>query len=144
MMAVGDFVMLLLQQVADVGTAFWRDEFVRLIGPSLVRQIPVAANPQQPWMVPLLADTLGALGGVVVDDGFLKSLNLDLLMKTREDAARTRICALQCVGRLWTVNGSRLAGWKHETLPFLHECAEDENEEAVSEARKLKGVLDQL
>jgi U3 small nucleolar RNA-associated protein 10 len=66
------------------------------------------------------------------------------LMKTREDAARTRICALECVGMLWSTSGRRLAGWKHETLPFLHECAEDENEDVVAEARKLKGILDQF
>jgi U3 small nucleolar RNA-associated protein 10 len=124
--------------------AFWRDEFARLIGASLVRQIQLASNPQQTWMVPLLADTLSTIGTVAVDDGFLKSLNVDLLMKTREDAARTRICALECVGKLWSTNGRRLAGWKHETLPFLHECAEDENEDVVAEARKLKGILDQF
>jgi U3 small nucleolar RNA-associated protein 10 len=109
-----------------------------------VRQIQLASNPQQMWMAPLLADTLSAIGTVAVDDGLIKSLNLDLLMKTREDAARTRLCALECVGKLWSTNGRRLAGWKHETLPFLHECAEDENEDVVAEARKLKGILDQF
>ena len=129
---------------ANSCTAFWRDDFVRLISPSLVRQIHIASNPQQTWMAPLLAATLSAVGRVAVDDGFLRSLNIDLLMITREEAPRTRLCALGCVSRLWSENGRRLAGWKHETVPFLHECAEDENEDVVAEARRLKVVLDQL
>lgn len=95
-------------------------------------------------MAPLLADALSALGRVAVDDAFLKMLNVDLLMITREESPKIRLCALRCVGRLWLENGRRLAGWKHDTVPFLHECAEDENEDVVAEARSLKVILDQF
>ncbi|KIM29205.1 hypothetical protein M408DRAFT_120332 [Serendipita vermifera MAFF 305830] len=135
----------LIKQGADVDDgAFWRDEFIRLISPSLVRQIHIASSPQHPWMASLLADTLGAIAKVAVDDGFLKALNIDIFMITREDIPKTRICALECASKLWMENGRRLAGWKHETVPFLHECAEDENEDVAARARRLKSILDQF
>jgi U3 small nucleolar RNA-associated protein 10 len=69
-------------------------------------------------------------------------MNVDMLMHTRSDDASIRICALQCAAYVWSSDGLRLAGWKPETMAFLHECAEDENEDVVTEARKLKQILD--
>lgn len=93
-------------------------------------------------MADSLGDTLGALGSV--SDTHLKTLNIDLLMHTRSEEARIQICALRCLSRVWLVDGHKLAGWKRETMPFLHECAEDENEDVVHEARSLKAILDKF
>lgn len=93
-------------------------------------------------MAESLGDTLGALGAL--SDTYLKTLNVDLLMHTRSEEARVRISALRSVSRVWLVDGHQLAGWKRETMPFLHECAEDENEDVVHEARALKSILDKF
>lgn len=79
---------------------------------------------------------------MAVDNALLKSLNIDLLLQTRSEEVRVRICSLQCAAHMWNSDGPRLAGWKPETIAFLHECAEDENEDVVAEARKLKQIID--
>lgn len=78
----------------------------------------------------------------MVDNTLLKSLNFDLLMHTRSSEANVRICALACAISVWNLVGPQLAGWKAETMAFLHECAEDEDEDVVTEARRLKQILD--
>ncbi|KAG8860617.1 snoRNA-binding rRNA-processing protein utp10 [Serendipita sp. 411] len=124
--------------------ALWNDDLARPVSAMLVRQIPLTARSQKAWMTSLLCAAISAVASVVTDPILLKTLNLDFLMQTRSEEAAIRICSLQCVAKLWLSNGRRLAGWKHETLPFLHECAEDENEDVASESKRVKGILDQL
>lgn len=93
-------------------------------------------------MVEALGDAFASLG--TVSDSYLKTLNMELLMTTRSEDFRTRRCALGCLYRLWLVNGRDLVGLKRETMPFLLECAEDEHEDVVHEARALKAALDKF
>ncbi len=82
--------------------------------------------------------------GIVLDDGLLKQINLDILMQTREDEVRTTLYALGCAHRIWEDHGERLAGLQTEALPFVHDCADDTHDEVVREARRLKVVLDRF
>lgn len=91
-----------------------------------------------------LGGTFSAVAGVVTDINRLKTLNLALLMQTRSTEYKTRLSALHCAEILWSAHGQKMISWKSESLPFLHECAEDANEDVVSAARRLKVVLDRF
>ena len=82
------------------------------------------------------------MAGIALDEALLKHINLDILMQTREDEVRTKLCALSCAHRIWEDHGERLAGLHAETLPFVHDCADDTHDEVVREARRLKVILD--
>jgi U3 small nucleolar RNA-associated protein 10 len=84
------------------------------------------------------------MAGIAVDEALLKHINLDLLMQTREDEVRAKLYALSCVHRVWEDHGERLAGLQTETLPFVHDCADDTHDEVIREARRLKVLLDRF
>ena len=82
--------------------------------------------------------------GTALDEALLKHVNLDVLMQTREEAVRTKLYALGCARRMWEDHGGRLAGLQSETLPFVHDCADEAHDEIVREARQFKGILDRF
>jgi len=84
------------------------------------------------------------MAGVVVDEALLKDINLNILMQTREDEVRTKLCALNCAHRIWEDHGERLAGLQTEALPFVHDCADDTHDEVIREAMRLKVILDRF
>ena len=84
------------------------------------------------------------MAGTVVDEALLKHINLDILMQTRDDEVRTKLYALNCAHRIWENHGERLAGLKTETLPFVHDCADDAHDEIIRGARQFKVVLDRF
>lgn len=84
------------------------------------------------------------MAGTVLDEALLKHINLDILMQTRDDEVRTKLYALNCAHRVWEDHGEQFAGLKTETLPFVHDCADDTHDEVIREARRLKVVLDRF
>ena len=92
------------------------------------------------------------------DIDFLKSLNLDILMLTRSEDARIRVFALECAYTLWHDHAQKLSGacvvllfcliimspsgFASETAAFILECSEDDNDDVVKEALKLKGAVE--
>lgn len=117
--------------------AFWRADKLAKTFPRVVAQTPVAAELGEDGEAALAA-ALSALCGTLTDDAQVKKLNLSLLMHTRDEEARVRLCALRVVAGLWTEHGDQLMGFTGETATFVAECAEDENDEVVRAARKLK------
>ncbi|CAG7851278.1 SubName: Full=Uncharacterized protein {ECO:0000313/EMBL:CCA66475.1} [Serendipita indica DSM 11827] len=135
----------LIEQAAHVddGT-LWRDDVTGAIASALVRQLGYSTGSRRKWMIVNLGDCISAVGSVMVDAAHLKAFNIELLMHTRSEETAIRLGALECAHKLWVVNGPRLIGWKHETIPFLHECADDENDEVMAKARDFNAFLDSI
>jgi len=72
----------------------------------------------------------------------LKDLNLGILMHTRSEDSRVRQLALRSCVEAWTVANSLLSPFVMDTITFIHECAEDENDNVAKEARKLKRIIE--
>jgi len=140
--------------------AFWRDDRLQQLMPVLVALVAHAgqdgpASPSEDGSTgtgtgigtstrAATSAALVALADSATDDTLLKRLNLDVLMHTRADDARTRIFALQCARALWTAHGRKLIGFVSETATFIAECAEDEHDGVVSETHALKVVVESV
>ncbi|KAF7297329.1 U3 small nucleolar RNA-associated protein 10 [Mycena indigotica] len=129
--------------VSDDG-AFWRDDKLRLVTPSLIEQVPVCVRLGTDKDRELLSECLVALADSATDDTLLKSLNLDLLMLTRSEDVRLRIFALECATGLWTAHGGKFLPFVSETTTFIAECSEDEHDVVVRESLRLKNVLESI
>ncbi|KAG8835933.1 hypothetical protein FRC17_000018 [Serendipita sp. 399] len=135
----------IIEQSAHVDNgALWSDELAHSASAMLVRQMSIVAISHKQWMLTLLCSAMSSVASVITDPTLLKTLNLDILMQTRSEQTETRLLSLNCLEKLWTSNGRRLVGWRNEAMPFLHECAEDENEDVAAESRRIKLILDQF
>ncbi|CAG8668421.1 1431_t:CDS:10, partial [Acaulospora colombiana] len=123
------FLQLLVQTTTIDDNGLWRDEHIRKLIPSLVQQIRFIASWQRPWMLDQVCEVFGAVGITIHDITLLRMLLIETLLITREDEAAIQKCALECVHSLWLANSHRTSSWKVEIMPFLHECAEAENDE---------------
>ncbi|KAF7977911.1 hypothetical protein HWV62_2480 [Athelia sp. TMB] len=123
---------------------FWHDDKSRQIAPILISQVAVCARLGAAESKLALARCLDVMTESVTDDALLKSTNLGLLMHTRSEDARLRIFALSCSELLWRSHGGKLLGFVTETTTFIAECAEDENDLVVKEARRLKHAVESV
>ncbi|KAJ8522739.1 hypothetical protein ONZ45_g764 [Pleurotus djamor] len=124
--------------------AFWRDDKLRQVAQPLIQQLPTFAAVASPIAHSALSDCLAALGDCTTDDTLLKNLNIDVLMHTRSENSKVRIEALQCSASLWHAIGGKLLGFVPETTTFIAECAEDEHDLVVEEARNLKNAVESV
>ncbi|KDQ24027.1 hypothetical protein PLEOSDRAFT_1068022 [Pleurotus ostreatus PC15] len=123
---------------------FWRDDKLRQMAKPLVGQISICVELENAIAKACLPECLVALGDSITDDTLLKTLNIDVLMHTRSDAAKVRIFALQCSELLWRNDGGKLLGFVPETITFIAECAEDEHDLVVDAARSLKDAVESV
>ncbi|OSD00001.1 hypothetical protein PYCCODRAFT_1479448 [Trametes coccinea BRFM310] len=129
---------------ADEDRVFWRSDKLRQLVPLAAQQVPVAVRLNVPEGKDTLAECLVSLLGIIDDDVLSKSLNLDILMHSRSEDARTRLLSLTCAERLWRAHGEKLLGFVAETATFIAEAVEDENDLVVREAHKLKGAVEAI
>ncbi|KIK65016.1 hypothetical protein GYMLUDRAFT_39424 [Collybiopsis luxurians FD-317 M1] len=124
---------------------FWRDDKIRQLSTTLIAQIPVCVKLHMPDSTrALLQDCLVAGAETVSDDSVLKSVNLDILMHTRSEDAKTRLFALTCAEAIWRACGSKLMGFVAETATFIAECCEDENDLVTRESYRLKDAVESV
>lgn len=94
-------------------TAFWRDEKLRPLASPLIQQISVAVaqgNNKEEDQRNSLPEIISDFASIINDDDLLKSVNLSILMQTRDEDSKLRIFALECSQKLWETNGSKLIG----------------------------------
>ncbi|KAL6308934.1 hypothetical protein BKA93DRAFT_724934 [Sparassis latifolia] len=120
--------------------SFWRDRKLGELVSIMSKQVPVCVQ-LNAGKIPFLS-CLTATMGTLDDDTLLKSMNLDILMESRSEDPRIRQFSLSCSEALWRAHGSKLLGFAEETSTFLVECAEDENDNVVREALKLKSAVE--
>ncbi|KAJ4481176.1 hypothetical protein J3R30DRAFT_3464943 [Lentinula aciculospora] len=129
--------------VCDDGS-FWRDDKIKQLSSMLNVQIPTCVRLNISEAKTLLQDCLVASVETVTDDSVLKTINLDVLMHTRSEDAKTRLFALTCAETLWRVHGSKLLGFVAETATFVAECCEDENDLVTRESFRLKDTVESV
>ena len=65
-------------------------------------------------------------------------------MLARSEDPRVRLLALNTSTTLWEHHGTRLSGFVGDTAPFVHECADDENDDVARAARRLRVAMEQV
>ncbi|KAF8315807.1 hypothetical protein DL93DRAFT_2154983 [Clavulina sp. PMI_390] len=120
----------------------WNDKQLASISSSLIGQIavqPLLPSDNRTEVLPLC---LAHLAAAMTREDHLKALNLNILMQTRSEDARVRLLALRTAVQVWTTAGYLLSPFVTDTITFIHECAEDENDSVAKEARKLKRIIE--
>ncbi|OBZ74951.1 U3 small nucleolar RNA-associated protein 10 [Grifola frondosa] len=126
----------------DEDKVFWRSDKLRQLVSPLVQQSAVCVRLNIVDGRDTLSQCLIATMEAIDDDALLKSMNLDILMHTRSEDSRLRLCSLVCSETLWRAHGDKLLGFVAETSTFIAECAEDDNDSVIREAHKLKAAVE--
>ncbi|XP_055599376.1 HEAT repeat-containing protein 1 homolog [Uranotaenia lowii] len=108
--------------------------FDQLLQP-IVDQLENVIIFEEPEIRQLVVDCLAQLTVVVADDTLWRQLNHQVLLKTRNNDAEVRLFALEACTEVARKIGENFAPLLPETIPFLAELQEDENQ-AVEEAVK--------
>jgi len=78
------------------------------------------------------------------DDAMWIKLNLSLLMQTRSENWQSRLGALSIVEHMFEIMRERYLIILNDTIPFISEALEDENEEVESTAKRIVNQIEQL
>lgn len=78
------------------------------------------------------------------DDAMWIKLNLSLLMQTRSENWQSRLGALSIVEHMFDIMRERYLIILNDTIPFISESLEDENEEVESTAKRIVNQIEQL
>ncbi|KAG9005674.1 snoRNA-binding rRNA-processing protein utp10 [Tulasnella sp. JGI-2019a] len=124
---------------------FWRDDRLERIMPSLVKQlsIPSFITIDDEDKRSLIA-CLSGFAHAVNREQLLKSLNLAVLMETRSENIKTQILALEGLSAIWKREGARVMAFASETVTFIEDLAESENDLVARDARKFKRLMDSM
>ncbi|XP_053664257.1 HEAT repeat-containing protein 1 homolog [Anopheles marshallii] len=83
----------------------------------------------EPEIRTLVIDCLAQMAVAVMDDSLWRQLNYQVLMKTRNNDAQVRLFALEACTEIARKLGESYAPLLPETIPFLAELMEDDNED---------------
>jgi U3 small nucleolar RNA-associated protein 10 len=78
------------------------------------------------------------------DDNMWQKLNLTLLMKTRSENWETRLAVLSVIDHLFEKMRERYLVILNDTIPFVSELLEDENEKVELAAKTIVNRIEQL
>ena len=78
------------------------------------------------------------------DDSMWIKLNLSILMHTRNEQWQTRLGALSIIEHMFDVMRERYLVILNDTIPFISESLEDENEDVESCAKRIVNRIEQL
>uniref|UniRef100_A0A182VU08 HEAT repeat-containing protein 1 n=1 Tax=Anopheles minimus TaxID=112268 RepID=A0A182VU08_9DIPT len=84
---------------------------------------------EEPEIRTLVIDCLAQMAVAVMDDSLWRQLNYQVLMKTRNNDAQVRLFALEACTEIARKLGECYAPLLPETIPFLAELMEDDNED---------------
>ncbi|KDQ16943.1 hypothetical protein BOTBODRAFT_144298 [Botryobasidium botryosum FD-172 SS1] len=137
-------ISVLQKSIAVDEGVFWRDDRLEKIMHPVVQQIAIPNVWGAESGKELLTQCLTDIARAMTRDELLKALNRNILMQTRSEDPNVRLYTLACASHMWQEEGSRLIGFISDTITFIHECAEDENDEVAKEARKFKRVVEDI
>ncbi|KAF8999772.1 hypothetical protein BDQ17DRAFT_1360346 [Cyathus striatus] len=135
---------ILVKSLSVDDGAFWRDDKLRQIATAAVEQVPVAVRILDDAGKTLLQECFAFLVDTAMDDTISKGINLNILMHTRSEDSRLRLTALNCSEALWRSQGAKLLGFVPETITFITECSEDDNDMIVRESFRLKDAVESV
>jgi len=78
------------------------------------------------------------------DDGMWQKLNYSFLMKTRNEDYRVRLATLQVIEHLFDTMRERYLVILNDTIPFISELLEDENEQVEDCAKRIVNRVENL
>ncbi|XP_052893441.1 HEAT repeat-containing protein 1 homolog [Anopheles moucheti] len=102
--------------------------FDMLLGP-VTDHLENALIIDEPEIRTLVIDCLAQMAVAVMDDSLWRQLNYQVLMKTRNNDAQVRLFALEACTEIARKLGESYAPLLPETIPFLAELMEDDNED---------------
>ncbi|KAL1918828.1 uncharacterized protein VTP21DRAFT_2850 [Calcarisporiella thermophila] len=114
---------------------FWQDKLDALIGP-LVDQLSITCPPA-------LVTCLGQLAVTAGNEAHWKPLSHRVLMKTRHDSAEVRLGALKVVEEFYSRLGEEFLILLPETIPFLAELMEDEDDRVEKQTQEVVRLIEQ-
>lgn len=142
-------IMVVLQKSFEYDEgAFWTDEHLTKLLPTLVRQVEVVPSSSDiaaaaPGASALVASTLASFAGATSSPTLLKNLNHATLLHTRAADPAMRVLALECSSAVWRRKGEEMLEHAPATVAdFLGECLEDEDGTVERTAREFQGVLE--
>lgn len=91
-------------------------------------------------MVPCIVE----LAAAASSDEHFKNINTALCRAMRNDASAVRLVAVRALRELYTRLGEEWLGLLAETVPFIAEILEDDDEEVEREARRLVVAIEKF
>ncbi|KAG9044794.1 snoRNA-binding rRNA-processing protein utp10 [Tulasnella sp. UAMH 9824] len=123
---------------------FWRDDRLERIAEALAKQISACARMRIDDGKILLPSCMAAFAHTINREELLKSFHFYILMETRSEEPRAQLLALQSLTSVWRRNGSRVIGFATESLSFIEDLAESDNDNVAKEARVFKKMMDKM
>lgn len=120
----------------DEGT-FWNPARLAKLAPALIAQVSLPTTIPPAHLSEHVAPALVALAQLVQDESTLKLLNSTVFAKTRAEDRRVRVVALQVLNKLWAELGDAMLGLVPESVPFVAELLDDDDEEVAEETKVL-------
>jgi len=121
---------------------FWRDDRLERLMKPLIQQVAISVqldiDDRREALIPCLAEFSHA----ITSEHLFRSCNNILLMETRAEDARTQLFSLRALTSVWKRNANRTAGLRTETIAFIEDLAESENDDVAKEARVFKKLMD--
>ncbi|KAG8977771.1 snoRNA-binding rRNA-processing protein utp10 [Tulasnella sp. 427] len=123
---------------------FWRDDRLERISEPLAKQISACTSLRIGEEKSLLPSCMAFFAHTINREELLKSFHFHILMETRSEDARAQLLALQSLNAIWKRNGSRVIGFATESLSFIEDLAESDNDNVAKEARVFKKMMDKM
>ncbi|KIO16257.1 hypothetical protein M407DRAFT_247031 [Tulasnella calospora MUT 4182] len=135
----------MLQSSLDVDEGlFWRDDRLERIAETLAKQISACAGLRIDDGKSLLPSCMAVFAHAINREELLKSFHFYILMETRSEEHHAQLLALQSLTSVWKRNGSRVIGFATESLSFIEDLAESDNDNVAKEARVFKKMMDKM
>ncbi|KAG8875602.1 snoRNA-binding rRNA-processing protein utp10 [Tulasnella sp. 331] len=130
--------------IVDEGV-FWRDDRLESIMSPLVKQISASVSLELEGEDRCsLITCLAGFAHAANREELLKALNLGILMETRSEDLKIQTFALDSLAAIWKREGARTSAFASETIAFIEDLAESENDLIVKKARKFKQLMDSM
>lgn len=120
-----------------------KDRFNMLVEP-LVNQIENIIGDYEKRSAEIIVPTVARFAAATSDDSLWKQFNYLILLKTRHSSPQVRLSALEVVCTFTTYLGDNFLPFLPETVPFLAELLEDENENVEKQTHKAVQRLEQI
>jgi len=107
--------------------------------PSLVKQLDLASS-KAPNIK--LIPALSALMGAIKSDERQKTVQTEILQRMRHENVHVRVAAIETQVKLYEAHEEAMVGMLPQSIPFISEAMEDEDEDVVRALHKLIYIIE--
>jgi len=119
-----------------------QERFDTLITPLIEQLDQCSSKRRRDGLLEHLSPCIVYAAVAVKNDSAWKAMNYQILLKTRHADPEIRLAALKILEELYNKLGSEVTGLVAETVPFLAELLEDENEDVEEQCEKVIACLE--